>query len=540
MNESSPQPSVLKQFSDSELLKSFSDNDLLFGMFYMPHYFRKPSPPFHLTILRWAVRALNLAIQAPRGSSKSTILSFLKIICSIFFKKKNFIILVQNTYAKAAASLENIKKEMRDNDRLRTTFRVTMRKDAEGDTIFRHPDGAETRVLCKGADQLGSIRGERFGAYRPDLILVDDIEDDEMVRNPERRIELEKQFNEVLKYAGEHGTTQIIVIGTILHDDSLLAKLLDSKQYGRFRKLFYRARMEKGLVGGAMGRVSLWPEKWTVDELDEMEKDDPSGFAKEMQGDPSSGILEGIQRADFRYWDLDGSEAVLRNELGEVSARWPLKDCKAAISYDLAWEEKRENDFGVIFPAIMTPGADILFDTYFVKRGIRPHEFEETAFAMNARLEMLTGKRVVNGFEKAKLEKVMKWWLGEAMRRRNKFLWLKDLQWDGDKIQRILTRLGNRYSQHVIYHRRGMGDLENQLIRIRSVAHDDIADAAQGVVQLLVHAPTTKTEPKKTDAFDWWRKQTPKWRDANKSPYVFGKKTDSFKILNPMQAYPHK
>ena len=503
----------------NKILKSMENNSLLWGMAYFPHYFRKKSPPFHLRILYESMNNLWLAVQSPRGSAKSVIINFLKSMHSIVFSKKNFIIIIQNTYAKSAASLGNIKLEFRDNKKLRTDFGIMMIKDAEGDTIFKKLDGSLTRGLCKGADQLGSIRGERFGAYRPDLIIIDDIEDDEMVRNSERRFELEKQFNEVLNYAGESGDTQIIFIGTILHDDSLMAKLVSADNYKRFKKLFYKARYD---IDGM--KRSVWEDKWSVEDLDDMEREDPSGFAKEMQGDPSSGLLEGIHREDFRYWKIEERYAVLLSSDYTVVSRWALSDCKAAIAYDLAWEEKRDSDFGVIFPAFITPGADILYDDYFVKRGLRPEEFEETCFAMNDRLERLTGKRVVNGFEKAKLEKVMKWWLGEAMRRRNKFLWLKDLQWDGDKIQRILTRLGNRYSQHVIYHKKGMGDLENQLIRIRSTPHDDIADAAQGVVQLLQYAPSRKKEAVKETSFNWWRKQTPVWRDKNRRDYVFGKK----------------
>ena len=504
---------------EQQAYEAFAANELVFGMYFFGHYFRQESPPFHLTICREANNNLFLAVEAPRGSSKSTLMTFIKPSHKICFKKSRFRIIVQNTYAKSAASLENIKKEFKDNARLKSVFGVTLRKDAEGDTIFRHLDGFETRVLCKGADQLGSIRGERFGAYRPDAIDVDDIEDDEMVKNPERRMELEKQFNEVLKYAGEFGVTSIHVIGTILHDDSLLAKLLSVDSYKNFKKLFFRALNVKDGV-----EVSLWDKKWTVADLKEMERDDPSGFAKEMQGDPSSGILEGIQRKDFRYWRVENNQAVLLDENGVVNSRFNLSDCKGGISYDLAWEEKRDSDFGVVFPAFITPHSDILFDDYFVKRGLRPGEFEEVVFSMNARLEALTKKRVVNGFEKAKLEKVMKWWLGEAMRRRNKFLWLKDLQWDGDKIQRILTRLANRYSQHVIYHKKGMGDLENQLIRIRSVAHDDIADAAQGVVQLLQFAPSVAKQEQKDNVFEFWRKQTRVYREKNKSAYVFGRK----------------
>lgn len=507
----------MKEISLYEPLKA---NKILFGNHYFPHYFSKESPSFHLNILKEVDRSLNLAIHAPRGSSKSTILTFLEPVHGIAFKRYRFIILVQNTYAKAAASLNNIKSEFRINEGLRKDFGVGMReKDAEGDTIFKHGDGYMTRVLCKGADQIGTLRGERFGAYRPDLILIDDLEDDELVRNAERRGQLEKEFNEVLNYAGTVGVTKTIVDGTILHDDSLLAKLLSKDKYLRFKKLFYKARPT---INGV--ERSLWEEKWSLEDLLLMEREDAAGFAKEMQGDPSSGEMEGIHRKDFRYWRIENSCAVLMDENSNIISKFNLSDCKGAIAYDLAWEEKRDSDFGVIFPGFITPNSDILFDDYFVKRGLRPEEFEETVFSMNARMEKLTGKRVVNGFEKAKIEKVMKWWLGEAMRRRNKFLWLKDLQWDGDKIQRILTRLANRYNQHVIYHKKNMGDLENQLIRIRSVAHDDIADSAQGLVQLLQFAPAVKKQVGVENAFDFWRKQTRVYREKNKSAYVFGKK----------------
>src|SRR3990167_7258083 len=339
----------LRMNEERQAYEAFAANELVFGMYFFGHYFRQESPPFHLTICREANNNLFLAVEAPRGSSKSTLMTFIKPSHKICFKKSRFRIIVQNTYAKSAASLENIKKEFKDNARLKSVFGVTLRKDAEGDTIFRHLDGFETRVLCKGADQLGSIRGERFGAYRPDAIDVDDIEDDEMVTNPERRMELEKQFNEVLKYAGEHKVTKIHVIGTILHDDSLLAKLLSKDGYKNFRKLFFRALNVRGEGVGSV-EYSLWDKKWTVADLKNMEKDDPSGFAKEMQGDPSSWILEGIQRKDFRYWRIENNQAVLLDENGVVNSRFNLSDCKGGISYDLAWEEKRDSDFGVVFP----------------------------------------------------------------------------------------------------------------------------------------------------------------------------------------------
>ena len=513
-----PEPQV-------KLYEQFASNPLLFGMFYMPHYFRVESPAFHLKILNVLRDCFYVAIQAPRGSAKSTIIVQVNPTHSIAFKKVHFIIICQNTYKKASAALEAIKLEFRDNQRLKNDFGVELRKDAEGDSIFRHRDGYEVRVLCKGADQIGSIRGEKFGAYRPDLIIVDDLEDDELVKNPERRADLEAQFNEVLKYAGEAGVTRFNVIGTILHDDSLMAKLVSKDKYKQYRKLFFKAR---NIVGGE--KVSLWPEKWTVEALDALEAEDPIGFSKEMQGDPSKGTIETFRYEDFRYWDEVEGGVVLYNQHNQVLARWAYDECKAAISADLAWEEKRESDSTVIFPAFITPNGQILFDNYICRKGMRPNEVEEALFEMSFRLEKLTKSRVPIGFEKAKLEKVMKWFLGEAMRRRKVYLWLKDLQWDGDKLQRIMVRLSNRYANHVIFHKRGMGELENQLIRLRSVAHDDIADAAQGVVQLLEYPKNIKVKPVEMDTFMKLRQWNIEQKKPKKEAYSFGKKPYKFPL----------
>lgn len=499
----------------------YQTNKLLFGKFYFPHYFRKDSPPFHIQIIKVCGENHYVAIHAPRGSAKSTAETFLDSVHGITMKKERFIIIVQNTYAKAAGTLNNIKFEFKYNDRLKEDFGVDMElKDAEGDTIFRHParDGKPAfmcRVLCKGADQLGSIRGERFGAYRPTLILVDDLEDDEMVKNPERRGELEKQFNEVLNYAGEAGETRIIVIGTVLHDDSLLAKMLSSDKYKRFKKLFYKARN---------GDASLWPEKWSVEDLNQMEADDPVGFAKEMQGDPSSGSLETIRREDFRRWAEIDNGIVLYNEDGSVKARWSYKDCKAAIGIDLAWEEGKANDWSVFFPGLVTPSNDLLLDNYIYKKGMRPDEWEENAFMLNEKYEKLTGKRVCIGVEKAKLEKVMKWFLQEAQRRLNKWLWIKAISWGTkDKVERFYFRMANRYANHSVYHKSGLGIYENQIIRLRSVAHDDHADAAGMLPEMLAYAPGVKKIIDPDDKFMEMRKHTPLYRERNKSKYIFGK-----------------
>jgi len=505
----------------NQVYEVISEYPLAFGRYFFPHHFRMPSAPFHLKILNEAMKNLLLAVAAPRESSKTTILGFLFPIHRICHKKKHFIVIITSVYSKSCGILDAIKKEIRDNQNLQRFFPMTIPRDAEGDSIFRHADGFEIRVLCKGRDQIGDIRGEKFGAYRPDLIILDDVEDDKMVLNPERRAELADLFDQVVMFAGEKGNTNIIIIGTMLHDDSQLAKMLSTEHYPTFKKLLYQGRS---------GRESIWKEKWSVDDLDEMERRDPISFAKEIQNDPVSGLSSKFDRKDFRYWKIENMCYVLFGAEGEIVSKGDLSTCRAAIGCDLAWEEKRENDYSVILPAFLTPQSELLVDTYFYKKSMRPNEIEEILFTMEERLRLVTGNSVFIGFEKAALEKVMKWLLKEAMRKRNKYLLFRDLQWDMDKITRIVTRLQPRYAQHVIYHRQGMGELEHQLLRIPSGSHDDLPDALQGVVQLLEYPRGMKKKEEQENEFDWWRRKAIEAKNPKKKHYMYGSKGHRFEL----------
>lgn len=491
-------PATALQEAAAALFRVLEKSMLTFFVYFCTQHVRKDSPKFHVEIIKAAKEAQFLAVAAPRQSAKSTILVFLVPLDAIIFKRRRFIVIIQNTFKKAAMSLDTIKKELQENHKIRDHFPgITISKDAEGDSIIRHPDGFETKVLCKGVDQIGSLRGVKFGAYRPDLIIGDDMEDDELVRSPERRAQLHDDFNDALIPAGDKGNCKYIFIGTILHDDSLIARLVSKDYYKEYKKLFYKARIDN--PDGT--RSSLWPEQWTVEELDTMEREKPGVFAKEYQNDPVAGKNARFLRADFRYWRQEGKKYALLDLEDKVVTQGYLSDCRAAIACDLAWKEKREADSTVILPGFITPDGEILVQSYFTKKGARPDEIGTKLFDMVEDLRELTGSDVPVGFEKAMLENVTQFILRQRMMKEGRYFTTKELVWDADKETRILTRLEPRYSQHVMFHKRGMGDLETQLERFPSGTHDDIVDALQGLVQLLKWPKAAKREAAPDDVF---------------------------------------
>jgi len=488
---------VNKQALEEKIYAYLATRPMAWGKTFFPHHFRMESPKFHAELVQGAMENLLLSVAAPRESAKSTILVFLYPFHGIMFKRFHFIVLLSNTFKKAAMHLDTIKKELMDNAALKEAFPgITITRDAEGDSEFRHPDGFSVKFLCKGVDQLGSIRGVKFGAYRPDLIICDDMEDDELVKNPVRRRDLQLEYDEALIPAGERGKCQIINVGTILHDDCQMAKLINDQYYPEFKKLIYRAHINPG----KKDERSLWPEKWTLEWLNMMMKSKPNVYAKELQNDPVAGVNVRFVREMFRKWRIQDGNYQLFDNHGNMVSSDSLKHCKAAISCDLAWEEDKDADSCVLMPGLLTPDSNILVYPYLSRKGVRPTNIIEYLFTTVERLEKMTGSSVPIGFEKAMLEKVTRWILRQEMKKRNKFLITKSLSWEGDKIERIEIRLEPRYAQGAIYHMEGMGDLEHELERFPSGAHDDLPDALQGLVQMLEN-PKAKQAQTTDDPF---------------------------------------
>jgi len=400
--------------------------------------------------------------------------------------------------------------------------------------VFEHPDGFKTRILCYGQEQIGSIRGERFGAYRPDLIIIDDLEDDELVKNPDRRRELKFLYDDALIPAGDYGKLCVFAIGTILHHDSLIARLVSPDEYKEYCKLFFMAlyRDRNG------NEASLWREKWTVDDLKKMRDEKPSTFAKEMQGNPTSGVMRKFDKEDFRYWKRNDAEFICYDAENNVVERGELRECKAAIGCDLAWEDKRKSDDTAITPCLLTPSNSLLVDDYIAEKGMRPDRLAEILFGLEERYRLLTGDTVPIGFEKAKLEKVVRWFLAKEMKRRNKYLSLREVPWAGDKIERVVSRLEPMYKMHAIYHKHGMGKLEQQLVQFPEGVHDDLPDAVQGARYLLRVPKGKKKTVVEDDAFEKLRKFAIQSKYPSRTPFVFGNKKSRSPvdaIVNPIE-----
>ena len=300
-----------------------------FGKYYLPHYFSLPAPPFHRELdalwrervmdgadpVRDACRILSktgtrTAVAAPRGHAKSTVMSLKNALHAALYGYKRYILLVSDTETQAVGFLDAIKSELEENPRILRDFGEQPGKKTWKTSSILLANGC--RIDAAGSGQ--KLRGRRNHERRPDLILCDDIENDEGVRTAEQRDKLAAWFYKAVCKSGDR-YTDILMIGTVLHHDALLARVLknpgfqsrtyrailsdsasplwddwerlytdlaDERRERTAHAFFYRHRKE--MLTGA--RV-LWPEKLSYYDLRVMRlAEGESAFQSEMLNQP--------------------------------------------------------------------------------------------------------------------------------------------------------------------------------------------------------------------------------------------------------------
>lgn len=287
------------------------------GIFLSPRYDNPVATP-HFHIEGWDLYTSDYpqcVLIAPRDHAKSTAFTFDYILAECLFRRSSYVILIGSTEENAAEQLSNIIEEIRENDELIKEFGIAeLERDSQTDLIVRMDDGHRFRVLARGAEQ--KIRGKMWNGKRPDLIVMDDAEDDEQVENKERRAKFRRWFFRAAKQALSR-TGRIRVHGTILHEDSLLSRLIKCSrckimtssngttpcvkcgEQKTWKHLFYKAHRSFSDFGGL-----LWPAAWTVERLRSRQREfiedgDAGGYSQEFLNEPRDNAEAYLRRGDF-------------------------------------------------------------------------------------------------------------------------------------------------------------------------------------------------------------------------------------------------
>lgn len=338
-------------FGEKGLRRQLAAFDLsYFGCAYLPHFFIRKSPQFHEELDNiWTNSVMKgldpytdkkrisredgsrNAMAAPRGHAKSTNFTFKDTMHSILYEYKHYPIIISDSSDQAEGFLDDIKTELESNYNIIQDF-----GELKGDKVWR--TGVILTKTGIKVEALGSgkkIRGRRHRAWRPDLLVLDDIENDENVMTPEQRRKLSSWFYKAVSKAGDT-YTDIMYIGTILHYDSLLSNVLKNPSYKTkvyqaviseadnralweeweaiYNNLFdpeheenadafYKAHEAEMKAGSKV----LWEEKWSYRDLRQMRiTEGEASFNSEMQNNPIDPENADFKEEWFDYYE-DGS-----------------------------------------------------------------------------------------------------------------------------------------------------------------------------------------------------------------------------------------
>lgn len=240
----------------NERRKRVANDYEFFARTYFPHYVKHANAALHDYLYQRFPEIVDNgtgdheAYAAPRGNAKSTIITQIGTIWCIVTGRKKYPVIIMDALDQALPMLEAIKAELEFNPRLLMDF-----PDATGQgrvwqvgTIVTAND-AKVQVFGSGK----RMRGLRHGPHRPDLVIGDDLENDENVRSPEQRDKLESWLKKtVLSLGAADDSMDVIIIGTILHYDSVLNRLINNR--------LWKSRKFRAIIEWPH-RMDLW-DKW--------------------------------------------------------------------------------------------------------------------------------------------------------------------------------------------------------------------------------------------------------------------------------------
>jgi predicted phage terminase large subunit-like protein len=435
-----------------------------------------------------------VAIAAPRGHAKSTAITKSYTLAAVLFRDRAYVVIVSDTYRQAVMFLGEIKRELVANDRLRELFEIKeILVDREDEVVVELEDGHMFRVMAVGSEQ--KIRGMLWNGKRPDLIIGDDMENDEMVMNPDRREKFRTWFlNALLPTLSEKGIVRII--GTILHLDSLLERFMPKERDSNTIMEPIKMSMKK-VYNGWMGvrylahdegeplkaENILWPIKWTKDRLNEQYdlfsgQGNPEGYWQEYLNKPID-----PRHAYFREGDFAEFEA------GDAERPWI--HYPTYLSCDLAVSTKEKRDYSVFgIGSIDEMGK--LYIRHVARDRLDSKEIVDTLVRLHDSYKFNT---ILIG--KGTLEKSIGPFLREALSRQGRYIHLEAIPEVIDKRSRAQSIRARMRAEGVKFdaRKRWFSEFKTELLQFDRGIHDDQVDMMSlfGMyLDQIVDAPTPK------------------------------------------------
>lgn len=428
----------------------------VFGGYYCLDWLRQPSPPMHREIYQILSDDSKryVAISAWRGSGKSAVIC-IDLAFRAIVQKLNMAVIISDTSTMACQRLREIKNLIENDPAIRRDFGDHKSNLWNIDHIkLVRKDGSTCEIRAIGADSQSRGWKDEKGR-RPDLIICDDLENDTNVRSDEQRQKLLDWFQQAVLPSLDTETGRIVVIGTLLHPESLLAKLLASPSW-------YTRTFCALLPDGS----AAWPEKFSVEFLAEQkERIGAQAFAAEYMNQPMVSGNPIFHRQWFRRYDP--TSLTFRDTVA--------RGVRTVLSVDPASSLKGRADYTAISIVSATVAAD---PDYYIRRADRGHwTIHETVHRIIGLYRDYKASSII--VEATAYQEVLAQELRRVLSEQNTFIPVVSVKPDKVKERRALeiAPLFERALVHFPDKDFGAESLETELVLFPTGANDDQVDA---------------------------------------------------------------
>lgn len=430
------------------------ENHMMFFHIYFPHYVTYEIAPFQREIFGITENSLEklVVLVAFRGSGKSTLITLSYAVWSMLgIHNKKFVLIIGQTQTQARQYLINLKRELESNALLQSDLGPFQEENGEwGATALVFPQ-LKAKIMAVSSEQ--SIRGLRHNQHRPDLIICDDLEDMASVKTYENRQKMYNWFSgEVMPLGDKH--TRYIVVGNLLHEDSLVMRLKRDIQEGARRGIF---RMFPLLTEDGN---TLWPGKYPT-QADIAEEKRKSGNEYAWQREYLLRIVpdedQVIQKEWIHYYD---SLPTRHDSFHGIFT-----------GVDLAISQKETADYTAIVSALISHEQN--FCVYILPNIVnRRMNFPETIKQLkeiNAANKKIYSSHILVeevGYQKAVIDQLT-----------HDALNVEGVKISTDKRSRLISISAMIQSGKIKFPKHGAEALIRQIVGFGAERHDDLVDA---------------------------------------------------------------
>ncbi|MBK8847292.1 MAG: phage terminase large subunit [Bacteroidetes bacterium] len=280
------------EMSKAERIERAKNDYQFFVEYYFPHYAKNKCGQFQIDAANEVAnnKKLRALFEWARGHAKST---HFDLMIPLWLKVKgelNVMILVGKSEDNAKTLLGDLQAELQYNQRYIHDYGEQINVGSWEDGKFITKDAKAFFALGRGQ----SPRGLRFREHRPDYLVVDDLDDDELVQNENRVTKMLDWILEALFNTMDMGKGRFVFVGNRISKNSVLAHF--AQVPGIFHTVV-NALDENG--------NPTWHEKYTKEDIQQVI--DTIGVRRSQKEFFNNPITDGavFKLKDIRYKKID-------------------------------------------------------------------------------------------------------------------------------------------------------------------------------------------------------------------------------------------